>query len=224
MPCLFTGLFTVLYTIFVYFNVLSKKDQDWSLIIAIFCVTWIVVYILKRLIDYAAPDQNRSWSKVVSGYLIIFYVACLGKCQFFCTDARLFFAATSFSASYFLLIRKSAKEYEYDSKTSRCYECVQCFLAVVHFFFLYASIIDKHVKSENRDIYVLYQVVLSIIWALSSFDLYAILIGNLKLKKSVERPTARKNVPTQVIVKRVSNGKKEKKVSGDVVQGKQFCV
>ncbi|CAL2035748.1 unnamed protein product [Caenorhabditis brenneri] len=96
MPCLFTGLFTVFYTIFVYFNVLSKKDRDWSLIIAIFCVTWIVVYFLKRLIDYAAPDQNR--------------------------------------------------------------------------------------------------------------------------------PTARKNVPTQVIVERVFNGKKEKKVSGDVVQGKQFCV
>ncbi|CAL2035695.1 unnamed protein product [Caenorhabditis brenneri] len=124
MPCLATGDFTILYTLCVYLDVLLlQENQDWKWIIAIFCLTWTGVYLLKRLMNcYPHPNQySRHLSMVTTGLFIFNIVAEQTRSlnreikKQFCsndaiTDMNEFWAATVFCATYILLIRKSAKK------------------------------------------------------------------------------------------------------------------
>ncbi|EGT46320.1 hypothetical protein CAEBREN_04388 [Caenorhabditis brenneri] len=132
---IFTGFLTIVYTAFVYFNVLSQPDQDWKWIIAIFCLTWTGIFLIKRAIDrYPYPNQfSRHMTMVTSGICIFSMVAHHIRSQIreserqcdASTDISLFFAANVFLASYTLLIHKSSKKCQWDSKDRWIYEAIR---------------------------------------------------------------------------------------------------
>ncbi|EGT46233.1 hypothetical protein CAEBREN_23185 [Caenorhabditis brenneri] len=206
MPFQFTGLFAVLYTLFVYSNVLLKEDQNYKMIIIAFCAAWILVYLLKKLHDCSEyPGRFARHKDTIATGLIIFNVDAANtkhhlfnlakRCEESAEnedDFMVFLSATLLFASYFLLIRKSSKECEWDKTISWKYEPIPYFLAVCHLIFLYLPLVDEKVKATDYNIFVFYQVALSVIWASSCFELCAIMMENLKPKNSVEdnkRPT-----------------------------------
>ncbi|EGT46367.1 hypothetical protein CAEBREN_09182 [Caenorhabditis brenneri] len=197
MPCLITGLFTVLHTVFVYFEVLSKKDQDWKWIIAIFCLTWTIFYLLKRLLGVNPCKKERYGGSFTLGTGVICLLAPSAKIHILelkaggeSTDTFLFFTTTCFCAAYFLLIRKPAKELEWSNKPSWEFDFIQCILAVNHLFFLYVTVIvtvgDRvEITDETeRNTFIFHRIILAVMAALTCFDLCAPI----------------KNVPSGVIV------------------------
>ncbi|EGT46347.1 hypothetical protein CAEBREN_13780 [Caenorhabditis brenneri] len=235
MSSLITGLFTVLYTIFVYSKVLLKPDQDWKWIIAIFCLTWTIVYLLKKLMDVNPCKKKRYLGNFVLGTGVISNLAPLAKIQILdlklqgeSTDTFLFFTATCFCAAYFLLIRKTAKELEWSNKASWKFDFIQCFLAVIHLFILYATVTGDRVEISDeteRKTFIFHRIILTVMAALAQFDLVAFVMDKLELKENKKRVVLIKysiddegvSTITRVNYAEVFNGEK-------IVEGKQFSI